>query len=69
VLVLTRDGLELRAGRASLFVLEEIGWHPALARLLQRRPWIWLVELGYRLVARNRVLASRLLSRGSPRER
>ena len=52
-----------------MFVLEEIGWHPALVRLLRQRPWIWLVELGYRLVARNRALASRLLGLGSPPER
>ena len=58
--VLTDDGQLLRAGRASLFVLGEIG-HPWLARLLGLPPLIWLVELGYAIVARHRSFFSRLL--------
>jgi hypothetical protein len=54
VQVVTAEGAQLSAGRAVLFVLEQIGWHPALARLGQRRPLVWFVELGYQLVARNR---------------
>ncbi len=58
--VITADGHVLRAGRASLFVLGQTG-HPVLARLLALPPMVWLVELGYILVARNRSLVSRLL--------
>ncbi len=51
--VLTPDGTLLAGGRASLFVLERIGF-PRLARLLRWRPLVWAVEAGYRLVARHR---------------
>jgi predicted DCC family thiol-disulfide oxidoreductase YuxK len=60
--VLTPDGTLLAAGRASLFVLGRIGW-PRLARLLARRPLVWLVEAGYRVVARNRGFFSRFFFR------
>jgi len=52
--VVTSDGRRLAAGRAALFVLEEIGWHPRLARLCRHIPFIWVIELGYWLVARSR---------------
>jgi predicted DCC family thiol-disulfide oxidoreductase YuxK len=61
--VITRDGKQFSAGRAVLFALQEIGWHPWLVRLAQRPPYIWLVELGYWIVARNRPLFSRLVLR------
>jgi predicted DCC family thiol-disulfide oxidoreductase YuxK len=60
--VRTTDGAWLRGGRASLFILERIGW-PRLARLAQRPPLVWLVEAGYRLVAANRPFFSRLFGR------
>ena len=60
--VRTTDGTWLRAGRASLFVLERLGW-PRLARLARIPPLVWLVEAGYRLVAANRPFFSRLLAR------
>ena len=63
VQVITRDGDRLAAGRASLFVLAEIGWHPRLARLGRRVPFIWAVEFGYRIVARNRAFFGRFLFR------
>ena len=63
VQVITSDGTQLSAGRAVLFVLEQIGWHPALARLGQRQPFVWLVELGYHLVARNRAFLDQRLFR------
>lgn len=62
--VRTTDGRWLRGGRACLFVLERIGW-PTLARLAGLPPLVWLVELGYRIVARNRPFFSRLLGRGA----
>jgi predicted DCC family thiol-disulfide oxidoreductase YuxK len=64
--VLTPDGTLLAAGRASLFVLGRIGW-PRLARLLARRPLVWLVEAGYRVVARNRGFFAHFLFRGDER--
>ena len=58
--VITKEGRVLRAGRASLFILDRLGWGP-LARLLCLPPFVWGVELAYWLVARNRGLASRYL--------
>jgi hypothetical protein len=63
VQVLTADGRRLAAGRGSLFVLAEIGWHPRWARLLGRRPFVWLVEAAYWIVARNRSFFSRWMFR------
>ena len=63
VQVLAADGRRLEAGRAALFVLKEVGWHPRLVRLAQCPPLVWLVELGYRLVARNRGVFGRFLFR------
>lgn len=60
--VITPDRRVLRAGRASLYVLERAGW-TWRARILGVPPLVWLVELGYRLVAANRDLAGRLLFR------
>ena len=56
--VVTTGGRVLKAGRASLFVLGEIGW-PLTARVLMWPPFVWGVELGYGLVARNRGRISR----------
>ena len=63
VQVMTADGRQLSAGRAILFVLEEIDWHPSVVRLAGRRPFIWAVELGYWIVARNRSFFGRFLFR------
>jgi hypothetical protein len=64
VQVITADGDQLSAGRAVLFALEHIDWHPHIIRLLGRRPFIWLVELGYWIVARNRSFFGRFVFRG-----
>jgi hypothetical protein len=60
--VITAGGTLLRAGRASLHVLDEIGWHRT-ARLLSRWPLIVLVEIGYAIVARHRQFFSKLFFR------
>jgi predicted DCC family thiol-disulfide oxidoreductase YuxK len=60
--VVTPDGRTLRAGRACLYVLEQIGFR-GLARLLSLPPLVWLVESGYWVVARNRGLASKVFFR------
>jgi len=58
--VVTADGRVLRAGRAVLFVLEQLGWP---VRLLALPPLIWPIEWLYRVVARNRAFFSRFLFR------
>jgi predicted DCC family thiol-disulfide oxidoreductase YuxK len=60
--VRSADGRWLRGGRASLFILERIGW-PRLARLAALPPFVWAVEAAYALVARNRAFFSRLIPR------
>ena len=61
--VVTTEGRVLRAGRASLFILERIGWG-RLARLLTLPPFVWLVEIGYRIVANNRSFFGQIMLRG-----
>lgn len=61
---ITPEGQQLSAGRAVLFVLLQVGWRPALVRLASCRPFVWGVELGYWVVARERSLFSRFLFRG-----
>ncbi|MFQ3610249.1 MAG: DUF393 domain-containing protein [Fimbriimonadales bacterium] len=58
--VISREGRVFRAGRAVLFIMEQLGnrW---LARILSLPPLIWGVELGYWLIARNRKRISRWL--------
>jgi predicted DCC family thiol-disulfide oxidoreductase YuxK len=58
--VLTPDGRALRAGRAALYILAELG-HPTWAAILAWPPFIWAIELGYFLIARNRKLFSRFM--------
>jgi hypothetical protein len=61
--VVRADGTVLRAGRASLHVLGAVGWR-GFARVFAWPPLVWLVELGYFIVARNRRFFSRFLFRG-----
>ena len=60
--VRTASGAWLRGGRACLYVLEHTGW-PRLARIARVPPLVWIVEAGYRVVASNRVLFSRIVFR------
>ena len=60
--VITPQGGVLRAGRASLHVLEQIGWRATTA-IASRRPLVWLVEAGYWVVARDRPFFSRFMFR------
>jgi len=62
--VITRDGRQISGGRSVLFVLETLGWYPVLMRVASKPPLVWLVEIGYRVVAANRRFFSRLLLRG-----
>jgi hypothetical protein len=61
--VITLDGQVLSAGRATLYVLDQVGWR-RLAGAFSRWPLVWLVEVGYWLVARHRGVFSRILFRG-----
>ncbi len=61
--VVTPDGQILRAGRAVLFVLETVGYHPFWARRLARFPFIFAVEWGYALVAGHRPFFAKILFR------
>lgn len=58
--VRTADGRILRAGRATLFLLERAGWR-GTARVLAVPPLIWLFEIVYWLVAHNRNLFAHVL--------
>jgi hypothetical protein len=63
--VVTPDGTVLRAGRAALYLIGASGW-PRTAQVLSRPPLIWLVEIGYRIVANNRPLFGRFLLTNEP---
>lgn len=60
--VITTDGRVLRAGRAVLFVFERCGL-PWTARVLGLPPLVWMVELGYWIVASNRRFFARFFFR------
>jgi predicted DCC family thiol-disulfide oxidoreductase YuxK len=58
--VVTVDGKVLRAGRACLFILQRVGWG-WIARLLALPPFVWLVEIAYRIVADHRPFFAKFL--------
>jgi predicted DCC family thiol-disulfide oxidoreductase YuxK len=60
--VITPTGQTLRAGRAVLCVMEVLGWRRMTA-ILSLPPLVWLVELGYRIVADHRPFFGRFVSR------
>lgn len=59
--VVAPDGQTYRAGRAALYILKAIGWPAPIVTLLRLPPLVWLVEVGYRLVANNRPFLSAYL--------
>lgn len=63
MIVIAGDGRHFIGGRGVLYVLELVGWHPRLARLAAKPPFVWLVDAGYRLVASHRQFFSRFLFR------
>jgi len=58
--VITKDGQILRAGRGTVFILQQLGWK--WMRIFSVPPMIWLVEAGYATFARNRHFFFRILS-------
>ena len=56
--VITPDGQVLRAGRASLRILEMLGLGP-IARVLALPPFVWAAEIAYAIVAANRPFFAR----------
>ena len=59
------EGPVLRAGRAAMFALQLLGWR-RLGRVMSWPPFIWFVELGYWIVARNRIFFSKFAFRPKP---
>jgi predicted DCC family thiol-disulfide oxidoreductase YuxK len=62
--VITPSGQILSGGRASLCLLSVIGYR-RFACLLALPPFVWFVEAGYWIVARNRRFFSRFLFRSA----
>ncbi|MCB0212344.1 MAG: DUF393 domain-containing protein [Anaerolineae bacterium] len=59
--VITRNGQVLRAGRAAMFILEQIGYPRWLVRPFTWLPLLWVTELGYRIIADHRPFFSKFL--------
>jgi predicted DCC family thiol-disulfide oxidoreductase YuxK len=60
--VRTMDGRMLRGADAVLFTYQILGWR--LAAVVRMRPFIWPVELLYKIVAANRYVFSKLFYTG-----
>ncbi len=60
--VVRANGQVLRGARAWLYVLEHIGWG-RFARFLALPPMVWVMELGYRIVASHRSFFARFMFR------
>ena len=63
ILVFTTDGRCLGGANAFLFFKQKTGWG-AIAAVLRIPPFIWLLQGGYWLIARNRGLISKLFYGG-----
>lgn len=61
VQVVTRDGVRFSGGRAVLFALCSVKFHPRLMQVLGHRPFIWAISAAYWFVARNRNLFNRFV--------
>ena len=59
--VIKTNGEVLRAGRATMFILQILGVGSGLMKVLAHPPFIWFIETGYFIVARNRPFFSRFL--------
>jgi len=59
--VIAVEGEIIKAGRAGMFLLEELGYPKWLVRPFTWPPLVWLTELGYWLIANNRMFFSRFM--------
>ena len=59
--VLTAEGQVIKAGRAGMFILEGLGYPKWLVRPFTWPPLVWFTELGYGLIANNRMFFSRFM--------
>ena len=59
--VIKANGEVLKAGRASMFILETVGYPRWLVRPFIWPPLAWFTELGYRLVADHRQFFSKFM--------
>ena len=59
--VITADGRIIKAGRATMFVLAEIGYPRWIVYPFTWPPLVWLTELGYWLVSNHRPFFSKFL--------
>jgi len=62
--VITVEGQVIKAGRAAMFILQEIGYPRWLVRPFAWPPLVWFTELGYWIVAKNRPFFSKFLFTG-----
>lgn len=63
MIVITSQGQVIGGARAVLFVLGQTGWG-WFARFLAAPPLVWPIDLGYRIIARNRSHISRIFFKG-----
>jgi len=59
--IITPNGQVLRAGRAGMFVMETVGYPRWLVRPFTWPPLAWITELGYKIVANNRLFFSKIM--------
>ncbi len=64
--VITAEGRIIKGGRATLFILEVVGYPRWLVRPFSGPPLVWFTELGYRLVADNRGFFSKFMFTEEP---
>ncbi len=62
--VITSDGRIISAGKAGMFVMEAVGYPRWLIRPFTWPPLVWLTEVGYKIVAKNRPFFSRIMFKG-----
>lgn len=67
--VVKRDGKILRGGAAVMFLFLRLLPRPwgFIPRHLGQAPWIWPVEIGYQIVARNRSFFARFILTREPK--
>ena len=64
--VITNTGEQISGGKSVLFVLETVGRYPWLMKAASKPPLVWLIDTGYKVVARNRQYFSRMMFRNQP---